>query len=357
MSAQEPDVAQLSKPWRLWLPVLLGLAVTGVLMVRSFKPGAFAAVEWGWSTVGWLLVALALVLVRDGAYMVRIRLLSGRALSWRQSFRVIALWEFCSAVMPQALGGGFAFAMAIIHKEGVRLGKSISVVMFSSFLDGMFFAVVAPLVYVAFGKDALFSSLSLGQGETMHYGAALNATFWTIYSVVLAYKLLVAYALFINARAVKKFLLSVFGWKLLRKWRPQVLEISSDMVVAAHELKSKRLGHWLSSMFWTFVSWSARYLLINALLQAFDPSTLPHALLYARQVVMGILLVGSPVPGGAGLAELMFSNFLGPFISNAALTVALAILWRLFSYYPYLILGSLVLPKWIRRVRLGSSKN
>jgi uncharacterized membrane protein YbhN (UPF0104 family) len=63
-----------------------------------------------------------------------------------------------------------------------------------------------------------------------------------------------------------------------------------------------------------------------------------------------ILMIGSPTPGGAGVAELMFSNFLGEFIDNKSLTILLTIIWRMMSYYPYIIVGAIVLPRWIKRV-------
>jgi uncharacterized membrane protein YbhN (UPF0104 family) len=66
--------------------------------------------------------------------------------------------------------------------------------------------------------------------------------------------------------------------------------------------------------------------------------------------VIGILMIGSPTPGGAGVAELMFSNFLGEFIDNKSLTILLTIIWRMMSYYPYIIVGAIVLPRWIKRV-------
>ncbi|MBU0489493.1 MAG: UPF0104 family protein, partial [Bacteroidetes bacterium] len=56
-----------------------------------------------------------------------------------------------------------------------------------------------------------------------------------------------------------------------------------------------------------------------------------------------------PTPGGSGIAEYIFGNFLGDLIPSAAWIVPLAMLWRLISYYPYLFAGSLVLPIWIRR--------
>ena len=70
-------------------------------------------------------------------------------------------------------------------------------------------------------------------------------------------------------------------------------------------------------------------------------------IVFARQVVMGIIILFSPTPGGSGLAEFMFSDFLGEFIPKG-LSASLGLLWRLVSYYPYLFIGAIILPRWIR---------
>jgi len=54
---------------------------------------------------------------------IRIRALTDQELSWRQSFNVIMLWEFASALAPGMLGGGFVFAIFILNRE--RINKTI----------------------------------------------------------------------------------------------------------------------------------------------------------------------------------------------------------------------------------------
>jgi hypothetical protein len=75
-----------------------------------------------------------------------------------------------------------------------------------------------------------------------------------------------------------------------------------------------------------------------------------HLLLYARQVVVNILMIGSPTPGSSGVAEFAFASLLGSFINNPSMAVILSFIWRLFSYYPYLLVGIIVFPGWARRV-------
>lgn len=344
------ELTKYLKPGRLLAPVGIGLGVASYMLYKNFDSNAFNHIEWTWNSTIWLSLSFLMVVIRDFAYMIRIKILTEGEVNWRQCFDIIMLWEFASAIAPAILGGGFAFAIIILNREKINLGKSISVVLFTSFLDGMFFALIGPLVYFGIGKEGLFSSLDPNAVQQLSHGAALNTTFWVIYFVVLAYKLFVGYALFINARGVKSFLLKIFNFKWLRRWKFHALQTGTEMVIASKELKQKKLNYWIWSFAATCLSWSARFILINCLIKAFSHIDFNHALLYARQVVIGILMIGSPTPGGSGVAEVMFSNFLGEFIDNQSLTSSLALLWRLISYYPYIFIGAIILPRWLARV-------
>lgn len=350
MQATSGDILKKINPRKIIWPILIGLGVASYMLIRNFDRHAFDNINWTWGSTFWMLMALFMLFVRDYAYIVRIRVLTGNELSWGKSFDVIMLWEFASAIAPAALGGGFAFAIYILSRERIKLGKSISVIMTSSFLDGLFFALVAPLVYFVIGREKLFDTLNPAAIQQLSHGQELYYTFWIIYFIVLIYKAVVAYALFINARAIKALLLRIFTWKLLRRWRYSALETGTELVIASRELQNQTLGYWIKSFAATFASWTARFIIINCIISAFSNIPFDHLVLYGRQVVIGILMIGSPTPGGSGVAEVMFSNFLGEFIGNASLTVSLALLWRLISYYPYLFVGAIVLPRWIKRV-------
>jgi uncharacterized membrane protein YbhN (UPF0104 family) len=181
-------------------------------------------------------------------------------------------------------------------------------------------------------------------------GQTLETTFWFIYFIVLAYKLLVAYALFINANAVKKFLVTLFSLPLLNRWKEQVAEVGDDMIIASEDLRNFTFFNWFNAFFSTLLSWSARFFLVNCMLGLFLESIPGHLLLYARQVVVNILMIGSPTPGSSGVAEFAFASLLGSFINNPSMAVILSFIWRLFSYYPYLLVGIIVFPGWARRV-------
>lgn len=333
---------------KIILPVLIGLAAVVFLITKNFDREAYTRIHWTWSSTFWISLSVLMMVVRDLAYMIRIRVLTDLHLTWRNIFFVIMIWEFASAVAPAIMGGGFLFAIFILNREKVNMGKSITAIMVTTFLDGIFLAIMAPLVYFVVGVDSLFSNIDPDSLNQIDFGRGFFYSFWTIYFVILAYKLFVAYALFFNPRLVKWLLIKLFSIPFLRKWKYNALVTGNQLVIASGGLKNKSFNYWFVSTLATFASWTARYTVVNCILMAFHTIDLNHLVIYARQVVMGIIMLGSPTPGGSGIAELMFADFLGEFTPRN-LEASLGLLWRLISYYPYLIIGAIIIPRWLKR--------
>lgn len=347
----QPDSRQLLRtfrPSRILLPVILGLGAATYLLVRSFDAEAFSHITWSWNSSFWIFMALVMMVIRDWAYMVRIRALTDYELNWKSAFYVIMLWEFSSALAPGMIGGGFFFAIFILNREKINMGKSITAIMLSSFQDGIFLALMAPLVYFTIGRERLFSTMDLNNMNPVKFGEGFFYTFWAVYFIILAYKLFVAYALFVNPRFVKWLLVKTFSLPLLRRWKHSALETGSQLVIASNGLRNKNRKFWFNSFAGTFASWTARYSIVNCLILAFHSAPIDNFVVFARQVIMGIIILFSPTPGGSGLAEFMFTDFLGEFIPRG-LSATLGLLWRLISYYPYLFIGAIILPRWIRK--------
>jgi uncharacterized protein (TIRG00374 family) len=345
MHLEGKEILKHFSPKRIIWPVMIGLLVTGWLFFKDFDAKAFETIEWTTSSSFWILLAIVSVVIRDWAYMVRIRVLTENHLDWRRAFVVIMLWEFSSALAPGMIGGGFLFAIFILNREGINMGRSITAIMNSSFLDGIFLAVMAPLVYFTTSKSQLFSGIQL---QTT-WGSSIFYIFWFVYFLILAYKLFVAYALFVNPQLIRKMLLGIFSAPLLRRWKPNAAETGEQLVIASQGLKGKDRSYWAWSIGTTFASWTARYSIVNCILHAFDSTTpIDDYVVYGKQVIMGIIILLSPTPGGSGLAEIMFGNFLGEYIAQG-LSSSLSMLWRMLSYYPYLLVGAILLPRWIRK--------
>ncbi len=351
MDADLQKVLRFFQFKRIIIPLLLGLGVASVLLIKDFNRDAFLDIHWSVYTFLWLLIAIVLQAIRDIAYMYRLRVLTDGEISWRHSFDVIMLWEFASSITPSIVGGS-AIALFIVNREGITMGRTTAIVMITAMLDELFYIFMVPVVVLLIGIDELFVRnagllMNLGGIEAFLFG----------YLFILSLTLVITIAIFIAPVGFKRVLVGFASLPLLRRWRRKAVQTGNDIITTSREMKGKPFSFWLKAFIATLFSWSARFWVVNALIMAFRSSSEQfldfgdHILIYGRQLVMWVILLVSPTPGGSGVAEYAFPIFLGEFIPPG-LETALGLLWRLFSYYPYLFIGFIILPFWIRRVYL-----
>ena len=65
----------------------------------------------------------------------------------------------------------------------------------------------------------------------------------------------------------------------------------------------------------------------------------------------------SPTPGSAGVAELLLPKFLTDYNLTSTVSTIIAFIWRLFTYYWYLIAGAIIIPMWVRGLLNSRKKN
>jgi uncharacterized protein (TIRG00374 family) len=337
------------KPVKIVLPILIGLAIVGWFILREMKSDVLSKLIFTWESVFWLFVAWCCMIGRDLGYIIRIRILTEKDLTWLQAFKVIMLWEFTSAITPSTVGGT-AVAVVFLHKEGISTGRSTSIVLATSFLDELYFVIMFPLILLIVGGDILFTTTLAGTGP-----ALLNNLLYVAilgYTIILAWVLLVGYGLFINPNGIRQTIIHLFRLPVLRRWKDSAVKAGDDIVESSHELKRKSWSFWVKALTATFLSWTSRYWVMNAILVAFFAIN-KHFLIFARQLVTWIILIISPTPGGSGFAETILSRYISDalpvdpgYVTSIAL--AMAIIWRIISYYPYLIIGASIVPGWIQ---------
>jgi uncharacterized protein (TIRG00374 family) len=350
MTDNSGKILKSISPARIVLPIIIGLAVTGWLLYREYVPGSFSLLSFTLQSLFWLFLAFGLMAVRDFGYMIRLRVLTNHKIDWLASFNIIMLWEFTSAITPSAIGGT-SVAVFFINKEGVKLGRSTAVVMVTSFLDELYFILTFPLIIWWIGSANIFS-LGAGEIDLPWYENQFLVFAMIGYVVKLAYTLVISYGLFFNPRGLKWVLLWIFRLPIIRKWRPQANESGTDLVYASQEFRHWPVKKWFQAFGATALSWTARYWVVNALIITFFGFKWlnwdEHILVFGKQLVMWIMMLVSPTPGGSGFAEYVFKDFLSVFIP-AGTGVTLAFFWRLVSYYPYLLIGAFVIPRWVKK--------
>lgn len=337
-------------PNKVWVPIVIGLGI--VFLMFYLDPsvntktlrGIFDASAWG------IVLAIFVILCRDVGYIYRIREITDRHLTWTRALYVIILWEFASAVTPSIVGGT-AVAVFILNKEGIKLGKAIAYVMVTAILDNLFFVIGAPIIlFLAQGN--IFPESKMME---MRLGRSLEVLFWTSYGLYAFYSMVMAAALFFRPRVFKWVLLKIYSIKWLRKWKHSANEYGNQIIEASRELVGKNYKYWVPIILATIFIWSSRYLMLNALIGSYQSLDLfEHVIIFARQVIMWIVMMISPTPGSSGTAEFFFTQFFTQFLHGY--TFVTSILWRLLSYYPYLLLGAIFLPRWIKQVFFKKKK-
>jgi len=332
---------------KILIPVGLGLGISVYLMLNSFEVDAFAGFSITPRFFFWIFMGILVMALRDVAYMYRLRLITDKELSWRSSFQVWMLWEFASALTPSVVGGA-TVAWLIVHKEKIPFGRASALVMITSFLDEFFFILMAPLIILFFSNasDFFHGDLNIFGWHFEGYSVFLVGYFY-----IFALAGFIFSAVFIIPKSIKILLIWFFNFPVVRRWKSGAAKMGDDLIATSREMRGRPLLFWLKAFGATSVAWISRFTIVNCLILAFMPFS-DHLALYARQFVMWVVLMISPTPGGSGVAEFLFGDYLGMFIL-VGMAPVLAILWRFMVYYFYLIMGSIVLPVWVRRVFSG----
>lgn len=343
------EVRNNLKLWRIILPVVIGLAVIIWLIFRDLQTVDFSILKFSYLFILFIFMAFLMMVIRDYGYIIRLQVLSEKELSLRKCLRIIMLWEFTSAITPSAVGGT-ALATIFIWKEGLEIGKSTSIVVATSFLDELYFSLFFPIVFFVAGS-ALFPD-----NNSIFYN---NLIYFTIagYIIKLLWTILMGYSIFVNPAVFSKMIKKIFNIRLIKRWKNAAYNMANGFETSNIELKNKSFKFWGKAFLFSFFSWTARFFVINFILIAFaflSNSSLDNFmsienqfLIFARQLSMWIMMLVLPTPGGAGFSEIIFSSYLKDLISLQGFTSFLALAWRLITYYPYLIIGIFIVPKWI----------
>ncbi len=385
MSDQQKNIERRFTGWKIYIPIIIGLSISFWLVNNNLSTPTYEQVKdgigtfiWqdtnhnevidyhlenefipsnngnyikitGWdrlnkiqwrnSSFFWLFLALIMMLIRDLAYMIRIRVLTKNDLNWKQSFNVILIWEFISALTPGVVGGA-AVAMFLLKREKIEMGRSTSIVLSTAMLDNLFYIITVPALLLIVGPH-IFLPDSLS--------TEITNLFWVAYGIIASVFILLLVGILIKPNWLKQLITLVFSLPFLRRWKNQSITTGNEMINTGKMLRKETPLFWMKATAATFLSWTARYLVINCIIQAFfHVSLFEHLQILARELGMWLIMLVSPTPGGSGIAEYTFSIFMEGFIP-IGLAGIVAVVWRLISYYPYLIIGSVILPNWLQK--------
>lgn len=343
---EQQEVLKSIRISRIILPILIGIGVVAYSLWKQFDPVEFAKIDWNEHTLFWVCISLALLVIRHLAYATRLRILSEKEFTWKKCIELIFIWEFSSAVSPTSVGGS-AVAFFVLAQEKLPTAKTATIVLYTVVLDTIFFVGSLPLLFLFFGTNMIRPNM-ISLSDLDGWGI----TFVIAYVLMAIYGSIFYYGLFINPKQLRRLFAAVTSVRFLKRYQKGAIELGNGMIESSKDLKRHNWKFHVGAFLATATAWSCRFLLLNCLIIAFV-KTVPVEFwtqlgLYARLETMFIIIAFSPTPGGAGFVEILFGGFLSDYVTSPTHATIVSTLWRLMTYYAYLLIGVIVIPNWIR---------
>jgi len=334
--------------WRLWIPILLGAGVLWYLLEKQMDWEHLQKIDFSKHFYFFLSIACILVIVRHIAFSYRLQILLDKALSFKRCILLMILWEFSAAVAPTSVGGT-AIALFLLTKEKLSSGKIAVSMIAKVILDGIFFVGSVVLLFIFFGCNFLRPELS-GYAALSSWSLILLVTLL----IISAYNILLYLGIFYNPSRVKKFLFGVASFRYLSRFKSNIENIGEEIEISAIPIRNMPIKRKISLLCYTWIAWVARFATLVAIIACFiDP--LPWGLhdvvlLTGRSESLWLTTALSPTPGSTGVVDLAFTGFFSDYL-NPSVAILVIVIWRLLTYYIYLIFGAVALPFWSRSIR------
>jgi uncharacterized protein (TIRG00374 family) len=336
--------------WKILLPVAIGAGVSIYLVYTNFNPAALKSISLSGKFIGGLLLALLMVVTRDGAFMFKLRLSTGSKMTWRKTFQTVVLWEFAACITPKISEAGLV--LYLLKKSGLSYGRSVAALLLNSLLDNAAFVFVFSLLYLILGERMFLFQVACPDlaGHPIMEGLRNIARGALIgYGLLFALVVVLILALFVFPHSAKNLCYRLARVRLLSRFRNGLHHLGDEIEITAHEFKNQTVSFWVQISIAAMVNWVSRYALVCALVFAFGGATQNMLEVFARQYVLWIFFIIPSTPGASGVAEVLFMAMNCEFFP-VGLSAAAALLWRIYSYYLYIIVGLALLPKWARQI-------
>jgi len=338
---EDQEVLDSIKSSRIIIPMILGIGVLFYLVWSSFDIDEFRKIQWGGKVLLYVLLAIILYTIRHLVLAYRLRILSNKFFNWSKSIELTFIWEFASAVSPTSLGGS-AVSLFLLAQEKLSAARTVTLVL------------TLPILFITLGPISIRPGAT-SIGDLGRWWVAIAVT----YLAVVIYGSIFVAGIF--KPGIFQKLIRFFGrLSFLKRWQESIYKTADDMVIASKELRAQPASWHIKIFISTFFIWVIRFLMVNFVIMALTGLSIgdwyDQYLIYARSEMMHSITQFIPTPGGSGGIELLFGDFYEDYFSKGISSIVVLI-WRLITYYPYLIIGLILVPNWIRKVWLRRKRD
>lgn len=326
----------------LLVPVLLSLAVLGIVLWATWKPETMALMSR--MNVGIMALAILTVGLRILLGGLRLTYISHGTINPAGGIRGSVAWDFMSAVTPSAMGGAPLAAYFVARDNRIPVGEATALMLFSMLTDQMWFALAIPLVLLAMPFYDIIPDALGG------FGAGTLIFFLVVVAV---WAIFFAYATLIRPGIMEAAFTGLIRFRWLQRFRGRVQRALVSMRQRRSVIRDQPPRFFVISFLFSIGIWVMRYatLVLVVLAVHAELDVITGYLRAAAMLLTGLVV---PTPGGSGGVEGLYVLFMAPLMPTALVGPTL-LTWRLLTYHLFIAAGLAVLVQHMRRRRSGEA--
>lgn len=319
----------------LIISILLSVVTMGAVIYFTYTPDTLHYLVP--KRLPGIFIAIGVMFLKVYFFAAKIRTLADKAISWMASVRIALSWDFASAITPSTIGGAPVATYTMI-REGIPLGKSSAIILYSVMLDQFWYAIAVPVILIS---EIWFEVVP------DEIGMVGSATMFLIYTGLLLYGALLSYGLLVNPKGMKKVIQAIFRLPVLNRYSESINAEAENLENYSHELRRKPISFVLKAFFYSTMSWLCKIALPVIVVLSLLPAQ--EVLLSLRSIAMNLAFLIIPTPGGSGGVEGLFVLFMGPLIDRSAFIGLSVFVWRVITYYFSIGIGIMAMFWYVNR--------
>lgn len=242
--------------------------------------------------------------------------------------------SFVSFVTPFASGGG-PYQVYFLHKKGVNVGKSSTVVVIQFVLRLFFFGTLTPIFLIFFNKH-------ISAGAIPNYLFYLAFGMGMVVSTAIIILTLIPKVMdklieiILRINKLKKFVKNSYkAKKYLVKAKRELEEFRESLLI----LSNNKFKLFIAALL-TIIYWSLIFLIMPMILKGMGLNP-DFTKAYIIQTIIYLILPYLPTPGASGFAEVGAASLFLGFIPKSLVGIV-TFGWRLYTFYLVLLVGGII---------------
>lgn len=284
-----------------------------------------------------LVLAVLVTLLKVYLTAEKIRFLADKTIGLMASIRIALTWDFASAITPSTIGGA-PVATYAMTREGIKLGKSSAIMLYSVLLDQFLYALAVPILLIS----GIYFEVIPDE-----IGMVGNVSMILLYAGLLSYGAILTYGLLINPAMLKIIVDRIFRFRFLRKFSEKARSETENLEKHSTLLRQKPFSFVIKAFLLTTATWLTKIALPVIVVLSLLPGD--EILLILRSLAMNLAFLVIPTPGGSGGVEGLFALFLGPLITRSGFIGLAVFAWRVITYYSSIGLGIIAMMWYVNK--------